>query len=136
MRRLLSVLFLLCFAWTQAAAVDCSTAPSAVPAPESVAHVDHADGGHSHGGHHASAPAPRPHDHGPSSHEHGPGPAHHATSGCVLAMSCGTAALPSTAAHADGWTRADSGAHRRTQSAHDDHSPDTDSPPPRLAMLS
>lgn len=80
MRRVLSLLFLLCFTWTQAFAADCPLEGSAPDAHAAAAH-----GAHAEHGHHAPASAPD-------------APAQHHTGGaCPMVSACGVAALPTAA---------------------------------------
>lgn len=124
MRTLTTLLLLVCFAWSQAAAADCRQAPG----PGGASDV-RADAHAHHHGQHAPAPAgsddPHPH-----------GPAHHAPSGCGMLAQCGTAAAPPlasqpTAAFAQA-------AHGVSVDRHAYASPtlSTDPPPPRAALRS
>lgn len=79
MRRLLSLVFLLSFTWTQAFAADCPLEGSGGDA-RAAAH-----GAHAEHGHHAPPSAPD-------------APAQHHTGGaCPMVSACGVAALPTVA---------------------------------------
>jgi hypothetical protein len=118
MRRIVSILFFLCFAWSQAAAADC---PMAGGHADGVEHAGHAKRGGAHA-HHAPAPE---HDHAPAQH----------AAPCGVVMPCGTAALPSPsiAAHAQLLVRAR--APRAEADAYLSPIHTADPPPPRLAVL-
>ena len=87
MTRTLAALLLVCLAFAQAFAADCPLAAPAAGAQALTASTDehHADASmqmHAHASaHHAGTPRSAP-------------PEHHHAAECVLAMSCGVAALP------------------------------------------
>jgi hypothetical protein len=127
MMRTLTTLLLVCFAWSQAAAANCSRAD--VPAGEQ-ADVQ-AGASHAHHGHHAPAPAPSNDD----GERHPPAPAHHA-SGCGVLMSCGAAATPPAAAGiAAHFADAAHGA-RADRDRYASPTLSTEPPPPRIALRS
>jgi hypothetical protein len=125
MRTFTSLLLLVCFAWSQAAAADCRQASP----PGGQADVQASAHQHHHG-HPAPAPA------GDDDARHPQSPAHHAGTGCGLLMSCGAAAspppiVPLSAAFADAGhgIAADRGAYASPTLS-------TDPPPPRIALRS
>jgi hypothetical protein len=126
MRTLTTLLLLVCFAWSQAAAADCRQ-PSG---PGGQADVQESAHPHHHSGHPAPAPA------GDDDARHPQAPAHHASTGCGVLVSCGAAAsppaiVPPTAAFADAGhgIGADRGAYASPTLS-------TDPPPPRIALRS
>lgn len=127
MRMLTTLLLLVCFAWSQAAAADCPMAPGPRGQDEGVA----LDASHHHG-HHAPAPAPAGDD--AERHPHGPAP--HAATGCGLLMSCGATAAPPAHAHLSAHLldAADGVSAERGRYASPTLS--TDPPPPRLPFRS
>jgi hypothetical protein len=123
MPRTLSLLLLLCWAWSQAFAAGCPMAPPAQPAGPARAHAAHAT--HPH---HASADERSHRTHLPGDHG---APAHHASGGCALATACGAYAVdrPSVSiAHAPLTVPA---AVWPVDSAYLAPVPSTDPPPPR-----
>ena len=135
MTRLLSLLLLVCFVFTQTAAAECSLVPdpphpaaeeAASPVP--AAHAQHHHGSHRVSQHHAPT-APR--DTPPAPRDRSP--AHHASTGCAAAMACGVVALPASAAEAAHAPAATQPAHPRTGPAYLSPVLGTDPPPPRPA---
>lgn len=126
MRRTVSLLFLLCFAWAQAAAAACAMSRGGVEADasETVAHASHL----AHGPHGAHA------EHG-APHQHTDSPAHGAHGEC-MAMPCGAPALPDTDT---GIARAPLIVSRSSvgePGPYASPSLSADPPPPRAAILS
>ncbi|HEX6037831.1 hypothetical protein [Longimicrobium sp.] len=124
MRTLTTLLLLVCFAWSQAAAAECHLA--ARPGGASDVHAD------AHAHHHGhTAPVPAGDD---NPHHHGP--AQHASTGCGMLTSCGAATAPpvlaqpaaafAQAAHGPG---ADRGAYTSPSLS-------TEPPPPRVDLRS
>jgi hypothetical protein len=129
MRTLTTLLLLVCFAWSQAAAANCSQADG--PAGEQAADVQ-AGASHAHHGHHAPAPVPSNDD----GERHPPAPAHHASGGCGVLMSCGAAATPPAAAGiAAHFADAAHGA-RADRDRYAAPTLSTEPPPPRIALRS
>lgn len=126
MRRIVSLLFLLCFAWAQAAAAACAMSRGGREAhgPEPVAHASHHHA--PHGGHAG---------HGAPSHEHPDSPPHGDHGEC-MAMPCGAPAIPNADA---GMARAPLIVFRSPVGEPDPYaSPSlpTEPPPPRASIPS
>ena len=129
MRRILALVLLLCFAWSQAAAAECpmaaghgstGTSSSVHPSPS----VDAA--AHEHGAHatHTAAPVDAS---GTGDHL----PAHQSAAGCGIVMSCGVVALPTAGGLATLASPLLPGVASPPPAAYRSPLPGTDPPPPR-----
>jgi hypothetical protein len=126
MRRTVSIFFLLCFAWVQAAAAACAVSRGGAEAhaADSIAHASHSAHG-SHGGHAGHGPAGEP------SHQHDD-----ASIDCGMRIPCGALAIPTAQA---GMARAPLIVFRSPLGEPDLYaspSLSADPPPPRASILS
>jgi hypothetical protein len=125
MTRTLAALLLACFAFAQAFAADC---PLAAPAAGAQAHAFASADVHGSMRMDAHASADAHHAHGP--HD---APEHHHAAECVLAMSCGVAALPHSAVESTVPQQPAADAPWPATSAYLSPALGSDPPPPRLA---
>ena len=122
MRTLTTLLLLVCFAWSQAAAAGCQAS-----GPGGASNV-HADAPAHHHGHHAPAPAGSndPHRHGPA----------HASTGCGMLNACGAATAPPVLAQPTAAFAQAGHGLRAERDAYTSPTRSTEPPPPRVALRS
>lgn len=124
MRSFLSVVLVLSFAWSQAAAIHCPMDVGSEAGEPGASHAHHAHDGHQgmHGLQESDPnDAPRPHH-----------STHHETDGCAMVMACGVAAAPTFGVSAAVETPVLHDELSGPQPKYDSPSFTADPPPPRL----